>query len=81
MYETTLSSKGQLVLPAKMRAARKQHAGTRFRVFPTPYGYELIEIPKDPIKALRGMTKGLGVKSSDIKTMRQEDDRLAFKDL
>ncbi len=81
MYETRLSSKGQVVLPAKARAERKNKTGTRFRVFPTPYGYELIEIPKDPLKALRGMTKGLGVKSSDIKKMRQEDDRIAFKDL
>ena len=81
MYETKLSSKGQLVLPAKVRAQKKTRVGTIFRVFPTPYGYELIEIPKDPVKALRGMTKGLGVKSSDIKKMRQEDDRLAFKDL
>lgn len=81
MYETTLSSKGQLVLPAKARAERKQRPGTRFKVFPTPFGYELVEIPKDPLKALKGMTRGLGVKSSDIKRIRQEDDKLAFKDL
>ena len=81
MYETTLSSKGQVVLPAKAREEKKQRAGTRFKVFPTPLGYELIEIPKDPVKALKGLTKGMGVKSSDIKRMRQEDDRLAFKNL
>ncbi len=60
MYETKLSTKGQLVLPAKVREQKKTRSGTpRFRVFPTPYGYDLIEIPKDPLKALRGMAKGL----------------------
>ena len=41
----------------------------------------MVLVPKDPLKALIGMTKGLGVKSSDIKKMRQEDDKIAFKNL
>ncbi|MBI4210480.1 MAG: hypothetical protein HY544_03175 [Candidatus Diapherotrites archaeon] len=75
MYETTLSSKGQLVLPAKARAERKQRPGTKFKVFPTPFGYELIEIPKNPLKALSGLASHLDISSADIKKMRREDDK------
>jgi len=76
MYETVLSSKGQLILPSELRKMNKQKKGTRFAVYPTEFGYELIEIPKNPVKALRGPTKDLGIPSSAIKKMRQEDDKI-----
>ena len=81
MYETTLSSKRQIVLPAKACDEKNVLPGARFKVFPTPHGFELVEMPKDPLKALVGLTAGLGVKSSDIKKMRREDDRRREKKL
>ena len=38
MTTSTLSSKGQVVLPAALRAARRWSAGTRFEVVDTPAG-------------------------------------------
>ncbi len=81
MNKTVLSSKGQVVLPVEIRERAKWLPGLVFAVELTPEGALLIPMPKDPVKALIGMTKGMGVKSSDIKRMRQEDDRLAFKNL
>lgn len=76
MSITVLSSKGQIVIPAKLLVAKKDKAGTKFAVYPTSVGYELIEIPKDPIKALRGLTKDLNIPSDAVKKMRQEDEKL-----
>ena len=81
MYKGVFSSKGQVVVPAKIRKRHGFRKGRRVVFQETPWGVMMIPIPKDPLKALVGMTAGLGVKSSDIKRMRQEDDRLAFKDL
>ena len=82
MYESMVSSKGQVVVPAKIREKYGFRKGRKVVFKETLYGgVIMIAIPKDPLKALVGMTKNLGVKSSDIKKMRQEDDKLAFKDL
>lgn len=81
MYESVVSSKGQVVVPSKIRERQGLRKGSRVVFQETPWGVMMIPIPKDPLKALVGMTAGLGVKSSDIKKMRQEDDRIAFKDL
>ena len=76
MYETVLSSKGQIVLPAAIRENKKLKVGTRFRVFDTPFGLELIEIPKDPVKALVGLAKHISIPEDAVKKMRQRDDEL-----
>ena len=81
MYESVFSSKGQIVVPADIRKRFGFKTGKKVVFQETPWGVMMIMIPKDPIKALAGMTAGLGVKSSDIKKMRQEDDKIAFKDL
>ncbi len=76
MAKTVLSSKGQLILPAEFRERRKLRPGTVFSVQEMPEGgYMFIPIPKDPIKALKGIARHLNISSSDIKRMRQEDDR------
>ncbi|MEK6957414.1 MAG: AbrB/MazE/SpoVT family DNA-binding domain-containing protein [archaeon] len=82
MAKTVLSSKGQLILPAEFRERRKVLPGTEFSVQELPGGgYMFIPIPKDPIKALRGIAKHLDISSSDIKKMRREDDRRREKKL
>ncbi|HLC92135.1 MAG TPA: AbrB/MazE/SpoVT family DNA-binding domain-containing protein [archaeon] len=81
MYEAKFSSKGQVVVPAKIRKRAGFGKGRKVIFQETPWGVMMVLVPKDPLKALIGMTKGLGVKSSDIKKMRQEDDKIAFKNL
>ena len=75
MYETVLSSKGQVVLPVELMEKRKIIPGSRFAVKETPYGFLLVPIPKDPIKALRGIAKGMGITYEEIKEMRRRDDK------
>ncbi|HLC79993.1 MAG TPA: AbrB/MazE/SpoVT family DNA-binding domain-containing protein [archaeon] len=75
MYRTILSSKGQLVLPAQIREEEDWFSGTEFVVEKVPEGILLIPVPKDPVAALYGIAKGAGIKSSDIKKMRQEDEK------
>lgn len=64
-----------------VRAEKKRKAGARFAICSTPHGVELIEIPKDPVKALVGIAKDLDISPEDIKKMRQEDDKLRRKKL
>ncbi len=81
MYKAVFSSKGQVVVPAEIRKRHGFRRGGKVVFQETPWGVMMIAIPKDPVKALIGMTAGMGVKSSDIKKMRQEDDLIAFKNL
>jgi AbrB family looped-hinge helix DNA binding protein len=77
--KTVLSSKGQIVLPVEIREEKKFKKGTEFVVFTTPDGVELVEIPDNPVEALRGLTKGLRIPSDAIKKLRQKDEKLFRK--
>ena len=81
MYGAVFSSKGQVVVPAKIRERHGFRRGRKVVFQETPWGVMIIPIPKDPVKALIGLTAGSGVKSSDIKRLRREDDKIAFKNL
>lgn len=81
MYKTRVSSKGQMILPAGFRGEEKIGEGTEIIIEKVDGSIVLIPIPKDPAKALLGMTKGMGIKSSDIKKMRRDDDRKRAKKL
>lgn len=73
MYTTVLSTKGQVVLPAELRSERKDKPGKKFSVILTGAGYELIEIPENPVKLLRGYTKVLRIPENALKKSRMRD--------
>ncbi|MFH1586571.1 MAG: AbrB/MazE/SpoVT family DNA-binding domain-containing protein [Candidatus Diapherotrites archaeon] len=75
MYETVLSSKGQIVLPAKIRKDEKWKKGEKFVVKRTPFGVMIINIPKNPIKALRGIAKHMNISDKEIKEMRKKNEQ------
>ena len=74
MQKTVLSTKGQVVIPVDIRNSENWKAGKEFVVKKTHFGILLIEIPKDPIKALRGIAKGMNITDEEIKEMRRKDD-------
>jgi len=81
MSVTVLSSKGQLILPARIRSRRKFKSGSRFDVKDTPYGIMLIPVPDNPVRALRGIASGMGITYDEVKKMRLDDDKKRLKKL
>ena len=79
MSDTVLSTKGQLIVPANIRKKEKWKPGTKFKFVETAEGYIIIEIPKNPIKALSGLWKDSNLPEDTLKKMRLEDERLFRK--
>jgi len=67
MNTLTLSPKFQLVIPKHIREAMKLRAGTQMQVI--QYGDRIEFIPVRPMKAARGMFKGMNT------DFEREDDR------
>ena len=74
MVQTTMSSKGQIVIPQEIREDLGWKEGTKLSVVETPNGILVVKIPHNPLKALEGIGKGLPIHSSDIRKLRQEDE-------
>ena len=56
---TTLSEKGQVVIPAELRSKAKLRPGDRFEVRLDPSGALIFTpLPRDPLLALRGSLAG-----------------------
>ena len=58
----TVSSKGQLVIPASVRRRYHIEPGTRVEVLDTGQEIVLVPVPKSAFRASRGMLKGYSVK-------------------
>jgi AbrB family looped-hinge helix DNA binding protein len=69
MDKATLSSKFQLVVPKKARERLSLRPGTRFTVITK--GGVIYLIPERPLRAHRGMLKGI-----DPRGLRDKKDRL-----
>lgn len=54
----TVSSKGQIVLPAELRKRYGIEAGSKLGIVDLAGSIYLVPLPDDPIKAARGMLKG-----------------------
>ena len=67
--ETRVSSKGQLVVPKEIRDRLNLKEGRRVRVEEIGGTIVVVPIPKNPVKALRGISKGLFKKDS-VKLVR-----------
>ena len=74
MVQTTLSSKGQIVIPQEIREDLGWKEGIKLNIVETPDGILVIKIPKNPLRALEGIGKNLPISSADVRKMRQEDE-------
>lgn len=70
----TLSTRGQLVIPAEIRKQMHLKPGIKVKCVPTTTGILLVPIPKDPFLAARGSLKGM-LSSADIIQARREERR------
>lgn len=57
---STVSKRGQTVIPAELRKRYGIEEGTLLAWLDTGEGIQVLPLPKDPIKALRGSLAGLG---------------------
>jgi AbrB family looped-hinge helix DNA binding protein len=62
--ESKISSKGQIVIPKKLREKVGAKTGQRVQVEEVGGTFVIVPIPKNPVKAMRGLSKGIFVKSS-----------------
>ncbi len=55
---TTVSQRGQTVIPAELRRRYRIEEGTQIEWVDTGAGLKVIPIPSDPVGSLRGIGKG-----------------------
>jgi len=74
MEEVTMSSKGQIVVPKEFRDDLGIKEGQRLVVEEVDGALIVVPVPKDPIKALKGLAKGVFRKSSTqlVRELREE---------
>jgi AbrB family looped-hinge helix DNA binding protein len=58
ILETTVTSRGQTVVPAELRRKYRVGAGTALEWIDTGEGIRVVPLPADIIGALRGISKG-----------------------
>ncbi len=71
MQAAIVSSKGQVTLPAAMRAKLGLKAGSHIRF--ELRGQELVITPELPMSAYRGMLKGYGFTAADLEIEKEPD--------
>ena len=59
--EGTVTSKGQLVIPAKLRRSLRIGRGTRVRFEPIKGGIAIYPQPEDAVERFKGIFAGLGL--------------------
>ncbi len=71
MQAAIVSSKGQVTLPAAMRAKLGLQAGSHIRF--ELRGQELVITPELPMSAYRGMHTGYGLTAADLEIEKEPD--------
>ena len=69
--ETTVTSKGQIVIPSSIRKRLGIKAGTKIQIFEEGERIVLQPVTADYVRKLRGSLKGSGA----LKTLEEERDR------
>ena len=74
MEEVIVSSKGQIVVPKEFRDDLGIKEGQKVVVEEVDGAIIIIPVPKDPVKALKGLAKGVFRKSSTqlVRELRDE---------
>lgn len=70
--ETTLTERGQTVIPAEIRKRYKLKKGTTLVWLDNGKTITVIPIPDDPLKALRGSGKGERLSAKLLEERRRE---------
>jgi AbrB family looped-hinge helix DNA binding protein len=72
--QTVVTERGQISIPVSLRKKFQLTPGTGVEWMETPEGIFLLPVPKDPIRAFRGKSKGLMkvLKENRLKDRREE---------
>jgi AbrB family looped-hinge helix DNA binding protein len=66
MYTATVSTKGWIVIPKRLRDKYGLKTGTRVQVVEYNQALALVPLPDDPIEALHGMLEGGASLTADL---------------
>lgn len=69
---TTVSQRGQTVIPAELRRRYGIAEGTEVDWIDTGAGLKVIPIPSDPVASLRGLGKGEGLVDRLLEERRRD---------
>jgi bifunctional DNA-binding transcriptional regulator/antitoxin component of YhaV-PrlF toxin-antitoxin module len=67
---TTLSERGQTVVPAELRRRYEMQPGTELEWMDTGHGLLVLPVPADPVGALYGRGRGQGLLGKLLKERR-----------
>ena len=73
MIVSSVSTKGQLIIPYKFRKKYGINSHSTVKWIDTGQGLMLIPISDDPIASSRGMLKGTGVSTDSLLKLKKED--------
>ncbi|MEW5830669.1 MAG: AbrB/MazE/SpoVT family DNA-binding domain-containing protein [Chloroflexota bacterium] len=73
--ETTLTQRGQTVIPAKIRKRYNLKKGAKLAWFDNGKAITIIPIPDDIVEALRGSGKGEGLLAKLLDERRKDRER------
>lgn len=73
--ESTITERGQTAIPAALRRKYGLKAHMKLVWVDTGGGIRVVPVPKDPIKAFRGMFKGLQLTERLLKDRKEELER------
>lgn len=68
----TVSSKGQVVIPQEIRENLKIRKGQIVRIEEVDGAIIIVPIPKDPVRALKGLSKESKESTQIIRALRKE---------
>jgi AbrB family looped-hinge helix DNA binding protein len=72
---TTVTRRGQTVIPAKLRSRYALRDGTQIEWLDTGSGLKVIPVPADPIAALRGRGRGERLTERLLAERRRDRER------
>jgi AbrB family looped-hinge helix DNA binding protein len=75
MMETVVTKRGQTVIPAAIRRRYKIHEGDKLFWIDDGQTIQVVPVPADPIKALRGSAKGEKLLEKLLEERRRDRDR------
>lgn len=79
MIVSSVSTKGQLIIPYKFRKKYGISSHSTIKWIDTGHGLMLVPISDDPITSSRGMLKGTGASTDSLLKIKKEDKLLEEK--